>query len=307
MKKLVSLLISLALVAFAQGYSFERKFVVDALLLYAAGAVVFVFGFLKREPLAPLLSAASEEAPSSLLWRPTAGRRRLLIGLAVTAVGVALSAVAAYQFLQVLYPWPWMAAWAAGIVVALAGCFMLSPRGESTGEPPVNTLWETGLLVVILLVALAMRLYQIDVFPAGVYLDEADNALLGLQTVSAPAYSPFTRLANGHPTLFLYFLGYALKVFGSTAFVLRFATVFIGMVTVAAFYPLAKLMFGYRIGLALTFLLAVSRWHVNFSRISFDGIAVPLFVILTFYFLLKGMQTKRIWDFAWAGIAVAAG
>jgi hypothetical protein len=57
----------------------------------------------------------------------------------------------------------------------------------------------------------------------------------------------------------------------------------------------------------LAFLIAVSRWHVNFSRIAMTGIETPFFELLTLYFLLKGMRSGRLPHFAWAGLALGFG
>jgi hypothetical protein len=54
-------------------------------------------------------------------------------------------------------------------------------------------------------------------------------------------------------------------------------------------------------------MLALMRWHVNFSRINFIGIATPLYGAAAAYFLLRGMETKNRWHMALSGLSVSLG
>ena len=53
--------------------------------------------------------------------------------------------------------------------------------------------------------------------------------------------------------------------------------------------------------------LAVSFWHINFSRIGFRAILVPLILTFSFYLLFYGFRTKKTWAFILAGIAFGLG
>jgi 4-amino-4-deoxy-L-arabinose transferase-like glycosyltransferase len=68
---------------------------------------------------------------------------------------------------------------------------------------------------------------------------------------------------------------------------LRVVSALIGTLTLAAFYPLTRRLLSVRESLLALFFLATSFWHVAFSRVGFRVIAAPLFLCLTFYFLLK--------------------
>jgi len=50
------------------------------------------------------------------------------------------------------------------------------------------------------------------------------------------------------------------------------------------------------IALLAAFFVAVSFWHVNFSRIGFRAIMVPFFLVWSLYFLLKGLHATRIYE-----------
>ncbi|MBI4319184.1 MAG: glycosyltransferase family 39 protein [Chloroflexi bacterium] len=158
----------------------------------------------------------------------------------------------------------------------------------------------------VLLVALFLRAHDLDSIPGGVYLDEADNGLVGLRLLEME-YSPFTELRDSNATLYFYLLGFGLKLLGTSAFALRVVAVGAGVLTVAVFFVLARRYFGWAAALAATFLLAVSRWHINFSRIAFEALLVPLFGALAVMFLLRGLQTRRYVDLTLAGLFFGLG
>ena len=52
---------------------------------------------------------------------------------------------------------------------------------------------------------------------------------------------------------------------------------------------------GERIALLAAFFLATSFWHLNFSRIAFRAIMVPLLMVWSFYFLLLAWRATHAW------------
>jgi len=65
--------------------------------------------------------------------------------------------------------------------------------------------------------------------------------------------------------------------------------------------------YGDIIALLSSFFIAMSYWHINFSRIGFRGILVPFFAAFGLYFLLKGLRSGKILDLVWAGIFIGLG
>lgn len=192
--------------------------------------------------------------------------------------------------------------WLLGLMLFVAGFWYGSPRPRW----PVQRR-EALFLALILLSALFMRTYRLDTMPPGVYLDEADNAVWGLRFLEAP-YSPYTEHRHGNATLPFQLLGLALKTFGVEPSVLRALDVSLGLATVAVFYFLAREMFGVRAAQISTFLLAISRWHVHFSRLGFiDNLQVPLFEALSVYLLWRGLRRGHRIDYAFAGLVFGLG
>jgi len=61
------------------------------------------------------------------------------------------------------------------------------------------------------------------------------------------------------------------------------------------------------IALLASFFLATSYWHLNFSRIGFRAIMLPLMATFAMYFLLKGLRTGKTLTLAAAGILAGLG
>lgn len=76
----------------------------------------------------------------------------------------------------------------------------------------------------------------------------------------------------------------------------------LGVVTVFGFYLFVREIFDWHIAGISSFLLAISFWHVSISRINVDTTLIPLLLILTFYFLWRGLRRSQLKDFFSAGI-----
>jgi hypothetical protein len=64
-------------------------------------------------------------------------------------------------------------------------------------------------------------------------------------------------------------------------------------------------MMGPRLAIVAGFLMAVTSWHVNFSRIGFLGILTVFFVIATYYFAWRTYVKRKPFDFIMLGIMMA--
>jgi 4-amino-4-deoxy-L-arabinose transferase-like glycosyltransferase/sugar lactone lactonase YvrE len=192
--------------------------------------------------------------------------------------------------------------WVAGVGLFVAGFWLGSARPKLQMQRQ-----EALVLGLILLVALFMRTYRLDTMPAGIYLDEADNGVWGLRFVQGP-YSPFTENRDSNATLHYQLLGMGLRIFGVEPLVLRAFDVPVGLATVLVFYLLAREMFQVPAAQIGAFLLAVSRWHLHFSRLAFvEIVPVPLFQALVIYFLWRGLRDGRRLDFLFAGLSFGLG
>ncbi len=134
-----------------------------------------------------------------------------------------------------------------------------------------------------------------DIIPPGLWYDEAIHGLDTLQITEQHQFPIFFNTEN-HPQepMFSYIIAVFYKMFGVSAYTLRLTSAILGTITIILCYFLVKSWFDERMALLTTFLLAISKWHLIFSRLCLRTILTPLFCILVFYFLYDGL--KKIQD-----------
>jgi len=196
--------------------------------------------------------------------------------------------------------------WLVAAVLLVILVWKPAPAAEPAEK--ISKPLEAGLLFGVLLVAAAVRFWNLANQPNGFSFDEAANALIGLQIILDPNYVPIFGPPDAPlPTLFHYLNSLALRLGGVNVTAARMVPAFLGLFTVGAFYFLARRIFSRPVALVAVFFLAVMRWHINFSRIDFVGAATPFFGAAAAYFLLRGVETKNRWHMALSGLAVALG
>jgi 4-amino-4-deoxy-L-arabinose transferase-like glycosyltransferase len=154
------------------------------------------------------------------------------------------------------------------------------------------------ILLIILAIASFFRLWQLDIIPPGLYPDEAIN---GNEAISNPG-KVFYHENNGREGLFINLLFLSFSLFGISIWSLKIVGALAGIFTVWGLYLLTRELFNKNIALLSSFFLAVSFWHLNFSRIGFRAILIPFILVFGFYFLFRGFKQKRILDLIIAGI-----
>lgn len=305
MRRLVTILLAFAIALW--GISFLRNPGgdprLDTLLLFIAAGVIFVLAVRAPVPWPTL--------PDRRVW-PRAGLWLTLLALALAGVATLLfwrSPGSPTQF-SGLPLWLWL----LSLPLFVIGTWLEQrpAAGQVTASAPADdrlrSRWlEVALLLLIVLVGLFLRVYQIDTFPNGCQSDECNNGLDALDWLRGAPYLPYAETNEGQATLFTYLLALAFKVLGVGVPQMRLVSALVATLTLVAFYVLARDWLGWRIGLASTALFAVSRWHLTFSRIVYELILVPLAEILLVFFLLRALRDGRRRDWALAGLAIAFG
>ena len=135
-------------------------------------------------------------------------------------------------------------------------------------------------LIVILALAVFFRLYQLKTTPPGLYPDEAMNGNNALEAIHNNDYKVFYPENNGREGLFINIQSLFIRIFGNEPWALRIVSAIFGIFTVLGLYFLARELFEKEtIALLASFFLAVSFWHINFSRIGFRAIMAPFFLV----------------------------
>ena len=151
------------------------------------------------------------------------------------------------------------------------------------------TRLERTLPLLVLLVAIFLRLYSLDTLPGGLMFDEAWNGRDALDVIAGERPIFFT-VNSGREALYIYLQAISVALLGQSSVALRVVSAILGILTVVAAYVMARRMFSARIALLTSGWLAISLWHLIFSRIGLRAISLPLFLAGGFYCVWRGLE-----------------
>src|SRR5262245_27530320 len=181
----------------------------------------------------------------------------------------------------------------------------VTPTPVPAAKEPQSRTWVWLLLIVA--VAAFLRFYQLDSIPPALSSDEAHNGNDILEALETGHFRVFYPQNAGREGLFINFQAVFVALLGNKAWVLRLPSAIIGVLTVLGLYYLAAELFTVPIGLAASFFLATSTWHLNFSRIGLRAISAPLFLVWSVYLLVLGLRRKSMPMLAAAGVVYGLG
>jgi 4-amino-4-deoxy-L-arabinose transferase-like glycosyltransferase len=173
------------------------------------------------------------------------------------------------------------------------------------------------ILAIILLIGFTLRFYDIQNIPTGFFADEVSIG-----------YNAYTMLIKGtdeygisYPLFFrafgefkspveIYSTVPSIALFGLNEFSVRLPSAIFGTATIIAIYFLTKeLLSKYKnkktIALIAALLLAISPWHIHFSRIAFEMMPFVLFTTLGVYLFLKAQENIHLLLLSTVSFAIA--
>jgi hypothetical protein len=267
----------------------EGEGVAVALLAAAAALILVAFRALPRDE-------AGEEEPSISRW----DRRGVLVLLAASVPAWLSGWLLAVRWNSLF----------TGLVlysVSLALVGTVCAWREGWRIPRLDTLrdhWaELALVGLVLTLGLFLRLHQIGYYPPPGGISWNDEAQIGKDAYgvlfhdSRPWQFPFSVYATCLSFLLV----------GPTVLALRLTFVVLGFATLVVFYLLARELFRFPVAVAGTFLFAVSRWHIAFSRLVLPSTPAMLLEVSTFYLLLRGKRTRGVMNYVLAGVTMGLG
>lgn len=154
------------------------------------------------------------------------------------------------------------------------------------------------ILVGIIVVAAALRLWQLGAVPTSPDWDEVSlgyNAY-SISHTGKDEYGAFLPVVlrsydDYKPALYTYLAIPTTQVFGLNVFAVRLPSAIFGILAVVAVYFLMKELFKEeKISLFTSLLLAISPWHLQFSRIAFESNVGLALNILGTLFFIKGLR-----------------
>jgi 4-amino-4-deoxy-L-arabinose transferase-like glycosyltransferase len=203
--------------------------------------------------------------------------------------------------------------WLGGIAVAIAAAVLSpaahSPRNDDEADSPhAWTWWEVAVLAAITVLALALRLWDLRDVPFNIYPDEVMIGVLAERAYlsgASPAPSVFSTLWSdvNYPALWFAIVAGALKVCGVTLSTVRLPAALFGAATVLPFYGLVRSVWRRVAAIAGASVMAFSAANVHYSRMAVNCITTQFFWAVCFFFIVRGLRTRRAADWAMAGLA----
>jgi 4-amino-4-deoxy-L-arabinose transferase-like glycosyltransferase len=201
-----------------------------------------------------------------------------------------------------------LALWVAGVALFCFGAWRRFRLGEEKPSDGFRLDGRDWLLIIgVLVVAAGLRFYQLADIPYGSWYDEAESGLEAVEILNGKPFSPAGLLTPFNPSLFFYLIAGAFQVSEVGILPIRLIIAAAGAAAAPLLYLLLRAMFNCRTALIGGSLLAVSAWHINFSRFGLpNGLALPL-ALLGFFFLVRGYQTRRHRLFLLSGLTLGIG
>ena len=157
-------------------------------------------------------------------------------------------------------------------------------------------------LAVIFLVALTCRIYKLGIHPIGFFCDEVATGYNAYKiiTTGRDEYGQqlpilFRSFGNYRPGLPMYLTAPLVGLFGLNEFSTRLPAAVIGALTVLAVFKLGKTLFNSAlIGLLSALFLAISPWHIQFSRYAEGHICLVFFLCLSLWLFFLSLQKTKL-------------
>jgi 4-amino-4-deoxy-L-arabinose transferase-like glycosyltransferase len=147
---------------------------------------------------------------------------------------------------------------------------------------------ELTLVVLLFLLAFFFRTYELTGLGLGIEHDEVAEWQIA-NNIRHGENALFFKEAYGQEPLFLYLMAGSVTLFGDNVFAIRFTSVFVTMLMLAASYRLLRRMFSPTVALVALAGLSIALWPVFWSRVGLRAMMLPLMVALGFDWLWRGL------------------
>ncbi len=155
------------------------------------------------------------------------------------------------------------------------------------------------------LVAGLLRLIRLGDIPYGVHPDEAGIALEAMRITHHGWIGVYSHAALGIPTLNCYIMAPGIALLGRSAFAMRIDMALFGLAAVPLTYALVRLAYARTEAFFAAMMLAVSYWHLFYSRIAHMSITYPTLLLGALLCIFAGIKRggrAQIVLFAGAGV-----
>lgn len=155
------------------------------------------------------------------------------------------------------------------------------------------------VLLTIVILALFLRLFEIDKNPKAMYGDEltlvydAYSILKTGRDQNGQFLPTYFSMGGGRPAGYIYTTIPFVAIFGPTALAARMPSVLGGVGIVILLYLITSKLLSKRVGLYTAFLAAITPWELSLSRGAFETHFALFLTLLAVYFFYKAKSEKR--------------
>ena len=195
--------------------------------------------------------------------------------------------------------------WITGIVLFIFSFWQSYEKPFKTEKSPLIFYLTCG---IVFLLAVFFRFYLLNKVPGEMFSDHAEKLLDVMDILDGRAPIFFVR-NTGREALQFYLTAAIISVFntGISFISLKLGTAILGFLTLPFIYLLGKQLFNKWIGLSAALFAGIAYWPNVISRVGLRFPLYPLFAVITLYFLIKGLEEKRLNMLLLAGLFLGLG
>lgn len=160
----------------------------------------------------------------------------------------------------------------------------MAANAQNPDKAKISSLVLAALLIIIA-VGAALRVYKLD--GDSLWLDEASSVKFAKEQ---PAGIIETTSKDVHPPLYYFALHYWMKLFGDTETAARLLSALFGIFCLPVVYKITAHLFDRSTALLATLLLALSRFHLEFSQEARMYSLLVLLSLCSIYFFIKLLE-----------------
>jgi len=166
---------------------------------------------------------------------------------------------------------------------------------STSAVSPLHTSgrWYLPVAVGLLLVAAFFRLWQLGTVPPGMHAEEIINAQLSERMQQGDIAVIYDDVRPVREGLYYALLAISSALMGRGLILWRLPSVWLTMLALAVTLQLMRRLFGVRVALMTTGLMAVSFWSVWMGRTVQHVALMPLMTVLVIYTLTRAYQARE--------------
>lgn len=154
---------------------------------------------------------------------------------------------------------------------------------------------STVLLAFITVLGFLLRSYDLTSLPISLFGDEVDVGYHSWSLITTgkdymgnflPTY--IQSLSEYRAPLLMYITAPFVGIFGPSTFSVRLPELLLGTASIVLIYFIAKILFQNKtIGIFSSFILAITPWHIHYSRAAFEVVLLVFLLLLGTYLFIK--------------------